>query len=85
MNTYSIEICKHIVNEENTPIIAKFGTNNVLEFSQYLTDALSYFESMVRFESAVDYVGLLIRVHNQDSVVYISRDSNGHVKTEGMV
>lgn len=77
---FSIEIAKRNANENDATIIAEFSTNNVLELSQYIGEAMAYFQGMVKFDSTVSYVGLLIRCYRDHHVISIQRDDSGNVR-----
>lgn len=76
---FSVEVAKRNSNEEDASIISNFSTNNVLELAQYIGEAMSYFEGMVRFNSNVDYVGLLVTCYRDHHVISIQRGANGNV------
>lgn len=77
---FSIEVAKRNANEEDATVIANFSTNSVLSLAQYIGEAIPYFEGMVRFDSNVDYVGLLVRCYRDHHVISIQRDDSGNVK-----
>lgn len=77
---FAIQIRKQTNPNGNAPIIAEFQTNNVLEFSEYIGEAVSYFSGMVRFDSSVYYVGMMVRCYKDHHVINISRDGNGELQ-----
>lgn len=74
---FSVEVAKRNASEEDANVIAEFSTNNVLELSQYIGEAMAYFQGMVKFDSTVSYVGLLIRCYKDHHVISIQRDHLG--------
>lgn len=74
---FSVEVAKRNVDEEDASVIAEFSTNNVLELSQYIGEAMTYFQGMVKFDSTVSYVGLLIRCYRDHHAISIRRDNRG--------
>lgn len=76
---FSIEVAKRDASQDDAEIIARFSTDNVLELSQYIGEAITYFKGMVQFTS-VNYVGLLVRCYNDHHVISIRRDRNDKVQ-----
>lgn len=77
---FSIEVAKLNVGQETGSTIAEFRTNSVLELAQYIGEAVAYFQGMIKFDSNVEYVGLLIRCYRDHHVVSIQRDGDGNVR-----
>jgi hypothetical protein len=62
---------------DGAPIVAVFATNNVLEFTDYLTSARDYFGGMVKFDSDVKYVSILVQAYRDHHVISMDRDTEG--------
>lgn len=75
---FSVEVAKSTTDNSEAQVIATMRTDSVLEFIQYVEEAVTYFEGMAKFDSNVTRVSLLIRCHNDHHVIIISNN-------EGMV
>lgn len=64
---------------EGAPIAAEYSTESILDLSEYVTDAVSYFSSMVKFQSDVTSVSILVRTYRDHHTITITRD-NGEVR-----
>jgi len=77
---FSVEVAKRTAGAEDASIIAEFRTNSVLELSKYVGEAMAYFQGMVKFDSSVSYVGLLVRCYKDHHVISLQRDEDGNVR-----
>jgi hypothetical protein len=79
---FTIEIAvgrtHHMSNPlEGAPIVARYTTNAILDLSSYLSSAIDYFSSMVKFERDVEYVTMLVQTYRDHHTISITRDVNG--------
>lgn len=67
-------------NGEGPGIHSRFTTNNVIEFSEYVADAVTYFKGAVKFQTNVEYVSILVRTYRDHHTIYMELDGSGQVK-----
>lgn len=65
---------------DSLPIIARFETDNLVEITKYITEAMDYFGGMVQFDSNVTYAGILVRVYQDHHTINMDRDAEGKLR-----